>query len=125
MEKIKIRNNERRTLIFRVPKRNIRLAPRESIEIPKSCLEAQEVKKLLLQNSLTLLKEKEPEKIAEIKEVKQKQVEEADKAAAKTQVEAKAAAKTQVEDKELKSDKTVKNKTIPKKHRKSSADKIK
>lgn len=115
MEKIKIRNNERRTLIFRVPKRNIRLAPRESIEIPKSCLEAQEVKKLLLQNSLTLLKEKEPEKIAEIKEVKQKQVEEADKAAAKTQVE----------DKELKSDKTVKNKTIPKKHRKSSADKIK
>lgn len=61
MEKIKIRSNLKRPLMFRIPGETIRLAPGESTEIPEHCLETQELKKLCLQNSLSVLREEKKE----------------------------------------------------------------
>ena len=58
MEKIKIRNNLRRPVTFRIPGKNIRLAPGGSAEIPEPCLETPELKKLCLQRSISVLREK-------------------------------------------------------------------
>jgi hypothetical protein len=63
MEQIKVRNNLRRPVMFRVPGKSIRLSPGQSTEIPQHCLQARELKKLCLRNSVSILREKKEEPI--------------------------------------------------------------
>lgn len=66
MEKIKIKNNLRRPVIFRVPGKSIRMSPGQVAEIPGYYKEARQVKKLCLRNSLTILKVEEKTKAKEL-----------------------------------------------------------
>lgn len=69
MEKIEIKNNTRRPLMFRVPGRSIRLSPGGTLEIPRIYLEAQELKKLRLNHSISVLEEKPKKNIERITQI--------------------------------------------------------
>jgi hypothetical protein len=62
MEKIKVKNNLRRPVIFRVPGKTIRLGAGQETELPGHCKEAQELKTLYLRKCVSVLEEKKEEK---------------------------------------------------------------
>ena len=59
MEMIRVRNNLRRPVMFRIPGMSVRLGPGQSVRLPGHCKETPELKRLCLRKSLSILEEEE------------------------------------------------------------------
>jgi len=79
MEKIKVKNNLRRPVIFRVPGKTIRLGAGQETELPGHFKAAQELKTLCLRKCVSVLEEKTEEKEEKTEEKKEESVEETGK----------------------------------------------
>lgn len=104
MGNIKVRNNLKGPVLFRVPGRSVHLPPGGAVQLPGHFKDAAELKKLCLRQAVSLLEEK-PEKIEpapdageEVKEEKEKKKNKSVKGAAKK----KSKPKEQEENKEKK-----------------------
>jgi len=96
MEKIKVKNNLRRPVIFRVPGKTIRLGAGQKTELPGHFKEAQELKTLRLRKCvsvLEVLEEKTEEKEEKTGEKKEKPVQETGKIETKDKKPGKASKK--------------------------------
>jgi hypothetical protein len=54
MNMIRVKNNLRRPVLFRIPGQSVRLGPGQAIELPGHCKDAAELKALYLRNALSL-----------------------------------------------------------------------
>jgi hypothetical protein len=125
MGNIKLRNNLKGPVIFRIPGRSVRLAPGRSVDLPSQFKDAAELKKLCFRKAVSLMEEKpEPVPPAEEEaapapaageEIKDK-VEEAKKEAEKEAEKIAGKDKDKKEEKKKKKSRksTAKKKTIPK-----------